>query len=127
MPELINLNAIESLKDFVVTEGQTSFNEAQLSDIEEALATGAAATAQVTDLTNQNTSLTTDKISLNDELQQKVSRISELETALEAANNGAADSTASISKNTDGKNTADVKDEFASAKEFCLTHLKNHS
>lgn len=127
MPELINLNAIESLKDFVVTEGQTSFNEAQLSDIEEALATGAAATAQVTDLTNQNTSLTTDKISLNDELQQKVSRISELETALEAANNGAADSTASISKNTDGKNTAEVKDEFASAKEFCLTHLKNHS
>lgn len=127
MPELKNLNAIGSLRDFVVTDGQTSFNEAQLSDIEDTLATGAAAAAQVTTLTNQNTALAGEKTTLTGDLQKKETRISELETALEAATNGAADTSATIVKDTDGKNATDVKDEFASAKEFCLTHLKNHS
>lgn len=127
MPELTNLNQIESIRDFALVDGQASFNTQQLDEIEQRLAEGATASARVTELDGSVTSLTKEKDTLKEELQQKDARVLELENALEAATkDGAADKSATALKDTDGAGSTTVVDEFQAAKTFCENHLKNH-
>ncbi len=127
MPELTNLNEIESIRDFALVDGQASFNTEQLNDIEAALSQGATAALQSTAIAGQLTELTSERDTLSNDLQQRNTRITELETALAAASgNGAAVEPASVIKQTDGKQAPVVKDEFEEAKAFCENHLKNH-
>lgn len=126
MSSLKNLNQIASVKDFVITEGQASFNEGQLQDIEAALVVGAQASEKVTQLEAEKTTLT-ETVSANEAaISAKDARITELETNLAAATGqGAADEGSNIIKLTDGKYKSEPEDEFANAKQFCENHLKN--
>ncbi len=118
MEQLTNLNNIESVRDFEVTEGQASFNEQQLQDIESALAAGTQAASQVETLTSENNTLRND-------VTAKDNRIAELEAALASDSGQAADVSAVVTKKTDGKAITEPVDEFQSAKEFCENHLKS--
>lgn len=127
MPELTNLNAIESIRDFALVDNQASFNMDQLKDMEQKLSEGATAAQRVTELEGQATKQTEEINALSITIQQRDTRITELETALQAAtSNGAAGETASIIKPTDGNHASEVRDEFQEAKTFCENHLKNH-
>lgn len=127
MPDLINLNQIESIRDFALVDDQASFNSQQLDEIEQRLSQGATASARVSELEGSVTSLTKEKETLKNELQQKDARVLELENALEAATkDGAADKSASALKDTDAAGSTVVVDEFQAAKTFCENHLKNH-
>jgi len=116
MEQLTNLNNIESVRDFEVTEGQASFNEQQLQDIESALAAGTQAASQVVTLTSENNTLRND-------VTARDNRIAELEAAL--AGDGAHAAVESAAVNTDGILNPKPVDEFQSAKEFCENHLKS--
>jgi len=116
MDQLTNLNNIESVRDFEVTEGQASFNEQQLQDIESALAAGTQAASQVVTLTSENNTLRND-------VTARDNRIAELEAAL--AGDGAHAAVESAAVNTDGILNPKPVDEFQSAKEFCENHLKS--
>lgn len=127
MPNLTNLNQIESIKDFAMVDGQASFNEQQLSDIEQRLSEGAEASRNLAEQQNTVSTLTKEKETLTQELGEKNSRINELEAALqEATKDGAADTSAVATKDTDASGSVTVVDEFQQAKEFCENHLKNH-
>lgn len=116
MEQLTNLNNIESVRDFEVTEGQASFNEQQLQDIESALAAGTQAASQVVTLTSENNTLRND-------VAARDNRIAELEAALAGDCAHAAVESAAV--NTDGILNPKPVDEFQSAKEFCENHLKS--
>lgn len=127
MPNLTNLNQIESIKDFAMVDGQASFNEQQLSDIEQRLSEGAEASRSLAEQQSTVSNLTQEKETLTQELGQKNTRINELEAALqEATKDGAADTSAVATKDTDASGSVTVVDEFQQAKEFCENHLKNH-
>lgn len=127
MPNLTNLNQIESIKDFAMVDGQASFNEQQLSDIEQRLSEGAEASRNLAEQQSTVSTLTKEKETLTQELGQKNTRINELEAALqEATKDGAADTSAVATKDTDASGSVTVVDEFQQAKEFCENHLKNH-
>jgi ClpP class serine protease len=117
MDGLTNLNNIQSISGFEVVDGHASFNEEQLNDIEQELANGAQATERVTELEQQNTTLT-------ETVTQRDTRITELESALTSALGDNADDSASVEKPTDGGGSADTEDSFSSAKSFCENHLK---
>lgn len=127
MPNLTNLNQIDSIRDFAMVDGQASFNEQQLSDIEQRLSDGVEASQRLAEHQNTVTELTKEKETMTQELGQKTARITELESALElATKDGAADTSATVIKETDASGSATVVDEFQQAKEFCENHLKNH-
>lgn len=127
MPNLTNLNQIESIKDFAMVDGQASFNEQQLSDIEQRLSEGAEASRNLAEQQSTVSTLTKEKETLTQELGEKNTRINELEAALqEATKDGAADTSAIATKDTDASGSVTVVDEFQQAKEFCENHLKNH-
>lgn len=127
MPNLTNLNQIESIKDFAMVDGQASFNEQQLSDIEQRLSEGAEASRSLAEQQSTVSNLTQEKETLTQELGQKNTRITELEAALQVATkDGAADTSAVATKDTDASGSVTVVDEFQQAKEFCENHLKNH-
>lgn len=117
MEGLKNLNKIQSISGFEVAEGHASFNEEQLNDIEQELANGAQATERVTELEGENSTLTAT-------VAERDARITELENALEAARGDNADDPAIINKRTDGAESGEPQDSFASAKSFCENHLK---
>lgn len=117
MNELTHLNNIQSISGFEVIDGHASFNEEQLTDINQELANGAQATARVAELEQQNNTLT-------DTVAQRDTRITELENALAAALGDGADDSAGVQRNADGGGTPEPEDSFTSAKTFCENHLK---
>lgn len=117
MNELTNLNNIQSISGFEVIDGHASFNEEQLTDIDQELANGAQATARVAELEQQNNTIT-------ETVAERDARITELENALAAVRGDDADDPAIINKKTDGAESIDVEDSFSSAKSFCENHLK---
>lgn len=119
MDQLTNLNNIESVRDFEVTEGQASFNEQQLQDIESALAAGTQAASQVVTLTSENNTLRND-------VTARDNRIAELEAALAGDGAHAAVESAAVTKQSDGISATKQVDPFQSAKQFCENHLKTH-
>lgn len=118
MDHLNNLNNIESVRDFVVSEGQAYFNEDQLQDIESALNNGAQAMTQVETLTAENENLRND-------IAERDNRIAELEAAIGGDRTQAAVESAVVNKPTDGTLASEPIDEFQSAKKFCENHLKS--
>lgn len=120
MQDLKHLNKIQSVKDFVVTDGQASFNEDQLAEIDAALESGNEAIEQVTQLQ-------TEVQTLKDTVATKDTRITELETALEAATSkGAADDSSSANQDTDSPNGKAKKvNDISSSFEYCENHIKN--
>lgn len=117
MNELTNLNNIQSISGFEVVDGHASFNEEQLTDINQELANGAQATARVAELEQQNNTL-------SGTVTQRETRITELENALANALGDSADDSAGIGNETDGGGSNDSEDSFSSAKTFCENHLK---
>lgn len=112
-----NLNKIASVGVFETLDGQASFNEQQLNDIEALLQTGNTAQEQIT-------TLQTDNATLSDQVSKKEARISELEAALAATQNGGADDTAeAVIKNDTGK-TGVKSDSLADSMSYCENHLK---
>lgn len=126
MSELKHLNKIESVKDFVVTEGQASFNEGQLEDIEAALVVGAQASEKVTQLEAEKTTLT-ETVSANETaISAKDARITELETSLAAATKqGAADEPSTATVDSDNGGKPSKVNATADSMEYCENHLKN--
>lgn len=127
MPKLNYLNEIESIRDFILVDGQASFNEQQLSDIDQRLSEGAIASGKVDELQSSNNKLTDENSNLTKQLEEKETRINELEAALqEATKDGAADTTSTARKESDAQGTTEQVDEFLEAKKFCENHLKNN-
>lgn len=127
MSELKNLNKIESVKDFVITEGQASFNEGQLEDIEAVLVVGAQASERVTQLEAEKTTLT-ETVSANETaISAKDARITELETNLAAATGqGAADDSSIAPIESDNGGKTGKVDAFADSMAYCENHLKKN-
>lgn len=116
-----NLNQIESIRDFELQDGQASFNEQQLSDIDAALQSGTTASGQVTTLQAENSTLT-------ETVATRDARITELETALAAAQKGGAASSATVVVETDDPSkTGEKKDSLSESMSYCEQHLKNFS
>lgn len=125
MGELTNLNNIQSINGFEVVEGQTSFNEDQLREIEAALENGRLATERVTQLEAENTTLKGTVSAHETTIQANNSRIAELEAALN--NNQAADDSAIIVTETDGGQPKEKANNLSEAFKTCETHLKQFS
>ena len=126
MNELTNLNAIESIRDFVVEDGSASFNEEQLQDIEASLATGNQATIRVSELETEMNNMR-DTATLNQQtIEARDARIAELETALETASNKEAviESSTAI-KDTDSNNGSEKVTTISESMSYCENHLKN--
>lgn len=119
MAELTHLNNIQSVSGFETIDGQASFNEEQLNDINQELANGAIATERVAVLESENTTLT-------ETVSQRDARIIELESALEAAIGDNSDGSAGVKKDSDGSENSKKpkQNEIASAMEVCENHLK---
>ena len=115
-----NLNQIDSIRDFELQDGQASFNEQQLSDIDAALQAGTTASRQVTTLQAENSTLT-------ETVATKDARITELESALEAAKKGGATDTAAAVIETDHLGEKGATDSLADSMSYCEQHLKNFS
>lgn len=125
MGELTNLNNIQSINGFEVVEGQASFNEDQLREIEAALENGRLATERVTQLEAENTTLKGTVSAHETTIQANNSRIAELEAALN--NNQAADDSAIIVTETDGGQPKEKANNLSEAFKTCETHLKQFS
>lgn len=124
MDELINLNAIASIKDFVLVEGSASFNEEQLQDIEATLESGRQAVERATQLEAEVQTLT-DKVSEQEtNLSAKDARIAELEAVIPAEK--PAENNLQVNKPTDGSGSLSKVNSFADVMETCENHLKKY-
>lgn len=125
MNQLTNLNAIESIHDFVVEDGSASFNEEQLQDIENALAAGNQAVTRVSELESEMNTMR-DTATLNQQtIEARDARIAELETALETASNkDAAIESAAAVKDTDGNPASEVTSTLSESISYCENHLQ---
>lgn len=124
MDELINLNAIASIKDFVLVEGSASFNEEQLQDIEATLESGRQAVERATQLEAEVQTLT-DKVSEQEtNLSAKDARIAELEAVIPAEK--PAENNLQVNKPTDGSASLSKVNSFADVMETCENHLKKY-
>ena len=124
MNELINLNAIASIKDFVLVEGSASFNEEQLQDIEATLESGRQAVERATQLEAEVQTLT-DKVSEQEtNLSAKDARIAELEAVIPTEK--PAENNLQVNKPTDGSGSLSKVNSFADVMETCENHLKQY-
>lgn len=124
MDELTNLNAIASIKDFVLVEGSASFNEEQLQDIEATLESGRQAVERATQLEAEVQTLT-DKVSEQEtNLSAKDARIAELEAVIPAEK--PAENNLQVNKPTDGSGSLSKVNSFADVMETCENHLKKY-
>lgn len=109
MPELTNLNAIESVQGFEMQDGTVSFNQDQLQAIETALYNGAIAATERNQLSGQ--------VSERDAtILQNNARITELETALAKGITAAANPAAAV--------VTECESTELSAMEICKEHNK---
>lgn len=120
MKELTSLNKVKSVAGFETADGQASFNEEQLTEIDQELESGATAIDRVAVLEGENATLTANAATQG-------ARVTELETALAAAlGDGSADP-AQVIIETDGKTTPKKDGSMASAFEACESHFKQFS
>ena len=124
MDEFTNLNAIASIKDFVLVDGSASFNEEQLRDIEASLESGRQAVERVTQLEAEAQTLT-DKVSEQEtNLSAKDARIAELEAVIPAGK--PAEDSLQVNKPTDASESQSNVNSFADVMETCENHLKKY-
>ena len=84
MDELINLNAIASIKDFVLVEGHASFNEEQLQEIEASLNWDDRLQRGLLSLEAEVQTLTNQVSEQGTNISAKDARIAELEAVIPA-------------------------------------------
>ena len=124
MDELINLNAIASIKDFVLVEGHASFNEEQLQEIEASLELGRQAAERVTQLEAEVQTLTNQVSEQGTNISAKDARIAELEAVIPA--NEPAEGSLQVVKETDASIDSPVVNSYGAAISACENHLKQY-
>ncbi len=120
MKELTNLNKVKSVAGFETADGQASFNEEQLTEIDQELESGATAIDRVAVLEGENATLTANAATQS-------ARVTELETALAAALGDEGADPAQVITETDGNPISKKDSSLASAFAACENHLKQYS
>lgn len=124
MEDLTNLNAIASIKDFVLVDGSASFNEEQLREIEASLESGRQAAERVTQLEAEVQTLKDQVSEQETNISAKDARIAELEAVIPV--DKPAENSLKVTKETDASTNQPNANSFASVVEICENHLKKY-